>query len=424
MLKIVIADPGLREYGGHHPAMINAIANTLAVIEGDINLEIYCNNACSDDFIFSSRSKQVSIQKHFTTDFYQYFYQNPSLAALNTYINQLAKEYLSVFEKLTINEEKDKNSRTLFLYHTLNGEHATALGAAIAIYNKRYSLPLHHCVFLMFNPIQYDEKGKLKNRNFLNFKLGFSLLAKQKRVQCHASEEELQHIYQNLFTRTSKQRENINTNDQISHVIKKIAIHPCGLLSQHSNNIQKVKMIILFTGDAKVNKGFTTLPNIVDQVTKNITETDVEFIVQYTITNNSETLKGVDEHLKMQAKMDDRIKLVTRFWSHAELHENFAKANSIVFNYDSTVYQTQSSGVLWLAAFYNLNMFFLTSNWLMREAEKLDCQFILCNLSSLSKEIGKYLMQKNISFDKVLDNNYRQLLFQDIGRWLLKKGFS
>jgi hypothetical protein len=421
MLKIVIPDPGLREYSGHHPAMINAIANTQAVIKGDIQLEVYCNKACSDDFITNSQSTQVTITKHFKTDFYQYFYQSLSLVTLNTYINQLTKEYLSVFEKHTTSEAQNnasnKNSSTLFLYHTLNWEHATALGAAIAIYNRRYNLPLHHCVFLMFNPIKHNEKGEFNNQHFINFKVGFSLLAKQKGVKYYASEEELQQRYQHLFTRTSNKQKISEFHNQAN---REIAIHPCGLLSQHKNDSQKVKSIILFTGDAKVNKGFSSLPNLVSNVTTNITDNDVEFIIQYTITNNSDELKKIDKRLQLLAKVDSRIKLITRFWSHAELHENFAKANSIVFNYDSSVYQNQSSGVLWLAASYNLNMIFLTSNWLMREAEKLECQFNLCNYTNLSQEIHKYFMQNNVSFDKVPINKYRKLLFKDVGEWLLK----
>jgi hypothetical protein len=427
MLKVIIPDPGLREYGGHHPAMVDAIANTQAVIRRDITLEVYCNKACANDFIANSQSKQVTIKKHFNTDFYQYFYQSKSLATLNSYINQLSKEYLCVFEKHTTSETENKasnkDSRTLFLYHTLNGEHATALGAAIAIYNKRYSLPLQHCVFLMFNPIKHKhkEKDEFDNEHFINFKVGFSLLAKQKGVKYYASEGELQQNYQHLFTLTSNQQEisefHIQTN-------KEIAIHPCGLLNKHSGNIKKSQRVILFTGDAKINKGFSTLPDIVGKVTGSIIETDVEFIIQYTITNDSEELKKIDNCLQLLAEADSRIKLITRFWSHVELHENFAKANSIVFNYDSAVYQNQSSGVLWLAASYNLNMIFLTSNWLMREAEKLDCQFSFCNHPNLSQEIRKYFKQNNDIFDKVLSNKYRKLLFQDMGEWLLKESLS
>jgi hypothetical protein len=411
MLKIVIPDPGLREYGGHHPAIINSIANTPAVINGEIQLNIFCNKDCSNDFISKTQSKQVKIKKHFSTSFYQYFYQSPSLASLNGYINKLTKEYLSVFEQHTINEQhnnpKADNGRTIFLYHTLNAEHAMALASAISIYDKRYSITFRHFIFLMYNPIRHNENGEFNNRHFLNFQLGFSLLAKQKFVQYYAGEDELQQNYQYL----------LNSNKQIT-------IHPCGLLSHNSKKVTKSKSIILFMGDAKVNKGFLTLPRLVSKITQSITNKDVEFIIQYTITNNGEALKQIDTSLKLLAKLDKRIKLITQFWSHTELHENFAKANSIVFNYDTVVYKNQSSGVLWLAALYNINMVFLTSNWLMREAKKLDCQFCYSSHNSFSQEVQKYLMQSLSSFDNIPSNKYRKVLFQDIGSWLLRESLS
>ena len=123
MLKIVIPDPGLREYGVHHPAMINAIANTQAAIRGDMQLDVYCNTECSDEFIAVTQSEQVRISKHFNTDFYKYFYQSPNLVTLNSYINQLTKEYFRVFEQYAPPPKKSKiqteSDNTLFLYHTL-----------------------------------------------------------------------------------------------------------------------------------------------------------------------------------------------------------------------------------------------------------------------------------------------------------------
>ena len=422
-------DPGLREYGGHHPAMVNAIANTPAAINGDIQLNVFCNKNCSDEFINKTKSKQVEINKHFATDFYEYFYKDPSLVSINTYINQLTKEYLNVFEQCSEELQSAKSSlkieRTIFLYHTLNWEHATALASAIDIYNKHHCIPLNHCVFLMFNPIKYNEKGHLKNRQFLNFKLGFSLLAKQKCVQYYASEIELQQNYQFLLFNDNQSNnednrlKKIEYNDQIKKIIP---IHPCGLVGQDSgnDNIKKNREIILFTGDAKANKGFLTLPSLVKKLTKNIIEKDVKFIIQYTITNDEDVLRQVDISLQSLAKSDERIKLINRFWSHSELHQHFAKAACIVFNYDSSIYKNQSSGMLWLAAYYRLNMIFLTTNWLKREAERLECQYTICSDDDLSQKVRKYVMQNNHYFNEVPTSKYRELLFQDIGAWLLK----
>jgi hypothetical protein len=425
MLNIIIPDPGLREYGGHHPAMINSIANTQSVIKGDIHLEVYCNKACSDDFINSTQSKQVTIKKHFNIDFYKYFYQPTTQAKLNSYINQLTKEYLYIFQQHTITNKqnnKPERSKTLFLYHTLSGEHATALAAAISIHTKYSSTPIQHCVFLMYNPIKYNENGVLNVQHFLTFKLGFASLIKQINVQFFAAEEELQQHYQHLLSNQLPSSTNKNSNSNLQTRVAKqtISIHPCGLLSQNYSQIKKTNSIILFTGDAKVNKGFLQLPNLVEQTIKRIKNQNVKFIIQYTITNNSEALKQTNNHLQRLSELDSRIQLTTRFWSHTELHENFARANSIVFNYDSAIYQNQSSGVLWLAASYNLKMVFLTTNWLTREAKKLECRFCKCKIIDLPKELDKNYVSKEDKLDNIPNNNYRKLLFEDIGKWLVK----
>lgn len=407
MLKIIIPDPGLREYGGHHPAMVNSLASTPAVVNGDIELDIYCNRDCNDEFINKSTSSRVKITKHFTTDFYQYFYQNPKLITLNDYIKKLALEYLSIFKIQDDPHNKNitKGSKTIFLYHTLNWEHATALATAISIYAEDNVKPLHHVAFLMFNPCTHNEKGHFNHTRFLNFKLGFTLLSKQKEVKYYAAEDELQKNYQYLLTHN-----------------RDVELHPCGLLNQSESIATKNKRVILFTGDAKVNKGFLTLPELLDKIVKEITDPQVEFVIQYTITNDNETLVQIDSNLQLQAKQDSRIKLTTSFWSHEELHSNFAKANCIIFNYDSRIYKNQSSGVLWLSAFYNINMVFLSDNWLMREAEKLGCEYQHCSKQEFSVETYKYLMQTDVSFDKVTSNKYRKILFQDIGDWLLNVG--
>lgn len=414
MLKVVIADPGLREYGGHHPAMINAIASTESVKKGDLTLEVYCNKACLNEFISETETSKITITKHFTTDFYQYFYQSPCQVTLNKYINLLSKEYLGVFERCTIStgsSNKQNNTKTLFLYHTLNGEHALALSAAIAIYNQRYTTPLQHCVFLMYDPIKHNENGLFNIQHFLNFKLGFSSLLKHKNVDFYAAEQELQERYQYLLHENKHEQQ--------------LDIHPCGLLSrentQKSNTAKKSNAIILFTGDAKVNKGFLQLPSLVEQLIKNVKEKNVSFIIQYTITNNGLALKQTDEHLQQLAKLDKRIELTTHFWSNEKLHQNFAQASYILFNYDSKIYKNQSSGVLWLAAKYQLKMLFLTDNWLTREAKKLGCHYITCNEDYLSQQLNENRVINANNFDKVAADNYRKLLFQDIGEWLIQR---
>jgi len=78
MLTVIIPDPALREFGGHHPATIESLVNSSAFEAGQIKLEVYANNQCDSKFIDSMQRKNVSINTYFETDFYQYFYQSVS----------------------------------------------------------------------------------------------------------------------------------------------------------------------------------------------------------------------------------------------------------------------------------------------------------------------------------------------------------
>ena len=84
----------------------------------------------------------------------------------------------------------------------------------------------------------------------------------------------------------------------------------------------------------------------------------------------------------------------------------------------------QSLGVLWLAAYYNLKMFFLSNNWLTREAARLKSEYTLCDpnkivecLNELSHgDINKQTDYANIRSPSGADYNTK--LFGDFGKWL------
>ena len=116
--------------------------------------------------------------------------------------------------------------------------------------------------------------------------------------------------------------------------------------------------------------------------------------------------------------------MIDTFWSDDQLYTTLAAADALVFNYDSSVYMYQSSGVLWLAAYFNLNMFFLSNNWLTREAARLQSEYTLCEAKKLGECLNK-LSQKEIDnkayYAKIRplsDADYRAKLFGDFGQWL------
>lgn len=437
-LKIVIPDPGLREYGGHHPAMITSLANSEKVIQGDIELDVYCNKNIKEQFVDSLKESNINLIRHFEADFYQCFYQNLSLSDMNSYIVLLSNEYLRVFNKYT-----DYKKELLFLTHTMNWEHAFALSAAIKVFYSRTGVILQHYIFLMFNPEQHDGSNELNIRKFLNFKLAFKLLNKQAGVIYFVGDHELKTGYQNLLG------SGIGTDINIE-------LHPCCFLNKqyegsepnickNSKNIirtsanitKKHQKIILFTGDVKVNKGFLHLPEVIERISKKFRNKETQFLIQYTLTSEDPELVHTASKIKKLVALDKRYTLIDIFLSDDELHKHFIEADVVLFNYDESTYRNQSSGILWLSALYQSKMLFLTDTWLNREAERLGCVVDFCSIKNIASSLSKLLASEiklcensgiNQSIDGTIAGDlesaetiYRKILFQDLSVWLYNR---
>ena len=107
----------------------------------------------------------------------------------------------------------------------------------------------------------------------------------------------------------------------------------------------------------------------------------------------------------------------------------------MLFNYSPSEYAYKNSGLLWLAASYQLKIIILhdnyhtvgrgsENNWLIREARRLACDFRVCNKDSLQQCLEKMYQQVGTPTSKIKQdkeptgNNYRQSLFQPLISWL------
>jgi hypothetical protein len=105
----------------------------------------------------------------------------------------------------------------------------------------------------------------------------------------------------------------------------------------------------------------------------------------------------------------------------------FQCSDAIVLNYDDIVYQYQSSGVLWLAAFFDLTVFSLSHTWMSREALRLDVDYFeyhtveQCSESfnALLGETKEKKRKNKVLRRDVQPNEYFNGLFTDISDWLL-----
>lgn len=384
MPELIIPDPGLREYAGHHPAMVEAILNTDIFQSSDWRLSVHGHKNCDSGLLSLFNQSNVFISKYFTTDFYSIFNKELDLFGSQKYIKKLTIEYVGVFESSIGSTDK------VFLFHTLSWQHAVALSIAISIYKRNSIFDSKILVFLMFNPALSDKS----NNSFL-YSYGFRSLAKHAFVTFFAADYELKLEYERILER-------------------EIDIHPCVLSGGDVANVEDndVVKIILYVGDAKPEKGFMDIPYLIKSYCRNLKDPNYEFVVQYTIASQSCDLEIVSRKIKELAKIDTRVSVIDSFLTQNKLEELFASSEMIIFNYDEKEYQNKSSGVLWLAAKYNLTMKFLTDTWLNREAKRLGGRIAHLPVVEISKKT------EEIDCETSNNNYYRSMLFKEFGCWL------
>ena len=411
MTQLVVLDPGLRETGGHHPAFILALLGTELFKANDTRLRVFTNTGFAPGAVFENGTNNVEYTPFFESDFYRYFYESTQHPELPNFIRLLTKEYLTAMKQVI---EADcqpravKGDASIFLCHALGWEHATALADALFLFKKQTGITLRIVVMLMFSPYRKTVNEQYDSQVYLRYRIAFKGLAACDGVSFFACDHETSKAYGNILAR-------------------QIDVMPCpfvGGSKKINSRANKVKQIVLYIGDSKATKGFLALPNLLEQIVKPEQKEGLSYIMQYTLTNKSEAFLAVDKKLKTLAELHPNVSVIDTFWSEEQLYTTLAAADALVFNYDSNVYMYQSSGVLWLAAYFNVNMLFLSNNWLTREAARLKCEYTLCEAKKLAFCLNK-LRQKAIDNKAYYANicslsgaDYHAKLFGDFTEWL------
>ncbi|HCG5284338.1 hypothetical protein [Vibrio parahaemolyticus] len=405
-VKVVILDPGLREYGGHHVGLLSQLRDSKFVSNGELLIEVLGSVDASEELRANISAPNLTFTPHFITDFYKYFYSDGSLKSFTRYIRDLSIEYYRAILKY-------KKKDVMFFYHTLNWEHGYALTLALGMLDgevsyKNHSVNHQHLIGLMFSPQYFNsEDNSRSQQRVMRFSLGFRKLASFQNVHLFSADYEVRQAYKKLLG------------------IDKISPCPCGLVRDEqmldiSASKVKSKKVLLYIGDAKDNKGFLELPRLLENMLVSTADPSVKFVVHYTITNDRKDLRSVHCKLKHLARENSCIELHHGFMSERELHQLWLSTHSIVLNYDSQLYANQSSGILWLSAAYEVNLYLLSDTWLNREAKRLQLKLReYRSISELAIDIRKNGWNDLNPIDEVDGYiKYRQELLSDLSQWL------
>lgn len=404
-LLLAVIDVGLKELGGHHAGFAEFLTSTRGCFEGEIIIFASC---FMDDALHRYvTAADISVEYAFNTEAYENFDQPVNFASRHSYILILAMEYRAVLDK--VKGLSLLNNKIVCFYPSLNWDHALALALAL----KQGDYPeLQHLVCAMFNPSVTFNGAIVNVEQRMNFRVAFNMLNSELTVNLYASGYELARAYQALLD-----------------LPQALPIHPCYLTDWKSPlDLKKkgsLKKILLYMGDAKKDKGFNALPEILNLLMVDSLE-DVEFTVQFTLGwDNPEVLTTV-QALKAMSEHHSNLRIIETFRTDNELQEMIAATDIVVFNYDEKIYQDKTSGVLWLVTWFNLKILAFQSTWLTREASRLGADVNILNKENLPEAINQYLRQKskvispNIE-DNSLESEYRNILYQPFWPWLQKQ---
>jgi hypothetical protein len=410
--NIVLIDPGLREHGGHHPALIISMLTCELLKNKDADLTVFANADFEPGSLFDSvsNSENFSVVPFFNVDYYHYFYLPSSHVEIPSFIKDLSQEYLAAMSVANNNQLSQEKCAVSYFFHGLGWEHASALADALYLLERQEKLNVKIVVLLMFSPYRHSEKTQYDHNLYLKYSIAFKRLSSFECISFFACDFESGKAYEHILG-------------------KKVEICPLPFIPQQHNKSylgRASKQVILYLGDTKATKGFLSLPKIVRQIVETDESEHYSYLIQYTLTNKSREFLEVDFQLKELANYHSNIVVHEGFWSEHKLHQTLQSSAIVVFNYDSNVYQFQSSGVLWLAASFELKMIFLAENWLTREATRLNCDAVFCSTQNIFKsiqnidsgDINKNKFRDTIRSDE--HDEYMANLFGDFNQWLIR----
>jgi len=408
MMKIVVLDPALIAKGGHHTGFALMAAKSYQNLREVFDFEVVCHKSVDLSIVDELESYGCNVRTEFFLNFYELFEQPVRLMEAQEYIREAAREYASAI-KMT--EERYPSQKLVFFHPSLSWEHAIALALALSLLRSEDKFQsMRHIVCAMFNPGMAYGGFTTDSTNKLQFKLGFAALIKEPNVELFASDSELAEKYTELLDVSSP-----------------LPIHPCYLAdwdhlvgwekNNTGSNHSKAAEVVLYMGDAKREKGFLELPDLLCNLLPHL-NSDQDLYIQFTVPWEDVELEAAARRLVEIANSDSRLKVDRKFLSDEELHQKLSSASTFVFNYCPVTYANKSSGFLWIVAWHGLKILTLSESWLSRESARLAHQAqncrgstraLICCLNSLGND-------KSDQINSV--NSYRSQLYRSFWTWI------
>lgn len=387
----MVIDPGMMEAGGHHAALLSTFLSYEEICS--LKVTFVTHEQLDGNLYEELIQNDIAVVRHFTSNFYENYGSCLSLGTkkIQRYVRKLAIEYIAIFKHLF--HQHNHSVPSIFFYPCLNWEHASALSLAME-YIKHQSIGSKatqtHKICCMFTPnnMEYD------NLQHLFYKHAFFGLGTKPCVELFASDYETKQYYENLD-------------------IPIQGIHPCYLLPwgqvENKKSVDKSRpKLLLYLGDAKKDKGFNSLPELITKLLQDYGY-NVTLVVQYTLAWDYPELRESVTALEALASKHKQVELYKNYWSTRELIAELREIDTIYCTYCTETYKNKSSGLAWLACFFNIPVVLNGECWLSREFQRLNHVYLYNEKEARSS---------CTSYNQIVVPNYFDSLFVDLVSWL------
>tara|TARA_R110001583_G_scaffold129593_3_gene281377 strand:- start:7861 stop:9129 length:1269 start_codon:yes stop_codon:yes gene_type:complete len=402
--SLAVIDPALGPTLGHHAGFAEAIAD---MDHQGRQIDIWCHTLHADSITARLTVAGITSHPEFSINWYQWHDQQPPVAARAQHINQLAREYLSVFSKIRT------TGPTIYMHHSLDWLNACALFIALEQQRQQQTDDSEsvHCVLLMFAP--GFEHSPTEPHRQLNYSLGFRQLLQHPQVRAFASCSEYRDQYQRLLTTFSAPTDR-----------PKIGLHPCFLADwaqwpaanpAPSGDNQPPRQILLFLGDPREDKGFLDLPAITTALLARWHDNVPTLVIQHSLPQDwaEPEIHQAAIELKRLADAHPQINLTQGYWPSPKLQQAICESDWVVFNYPNTSTMDKSSGVLWLAAQQHKLIVAPQTSWVWREALRLGC-----SVADIQTLLRPDKWQPSVANSNTTTSRYRQQIYTPFLEWL------
>jgi hypothetical protein len=391
MKQIVVIDPGMMEAGGHHAALLSTFLSYEEICSHQLT---FVTHEQLDGNLYQQLvQKDITVVRHFKSNFYENYRSCLSLGdkKIQSYVRRLAFEYIEIFKHLFC--KLAYSDSYMFFYPCLDWEHSSALNLAIEYMDLQSigsKVNQTHKVCCMFTPnnMGYD------NLQHLFYKKAFFDLGTKQGVELYASDFETKLYYEKLD-------------------IPIQGIHPCYLLPwgqvDNKKNLDERKpKLLLYLGDAKKDKGFNRLPKLITELLQAYNY-NVTLVVQYTLAWDYPEIRETIVALELLAAEYSQLQLCKSYWSTSELIAELREVDTIYCTYCIDTYKNKSSGLAWLASFFDIPVVLNGECWLSREFQRLNHVYLFNNKEhNTSRTLN----------EKLAVPNYFDSLFVDLISWL------